>query len=81
MSSTLAPPAVTPEIFRAQLATLTAELANRPLAKDLQTWLNTHHGAGSPLYESLKASCQAGVAAGWLCNREGGGIRYGRIFK
>jgi hypothetical protein len=21
------------------------------------------------------------VAAGWLCNREGGGIRYGRIFK
>jgi hypothetical protein len=21
------------------------------------------------------------VAEGWLCNREGGGIRYGRIFK
>jgi hypothetical protein len=23
----------------------------------------------------------AGVAAGWLCTREGGGVRYGRIFK
>jgi hypothetical protein len=33
------------------------------------------------VYEALKASCQAGVAAGWLCNREAGGIRYGRIFK
>ncbi len=22
-----------------------------------------------------------GVAEGWLCNREGGGIRYGRVFK
>jgi len=81
MSSTLAPPAVTPEAFRTQIATLTAELAGRPLAADLQAWLNTHHGAGSALYETLKASCQAGVAAGWLCNREGGGIRYGRIFK
>ena len=29
----------------------------------------------------LKASCETGVAEGWLCDREGGGIRYGRIFK
>jgi hypothetical protein len=47
----------------------------------LDQWLNDQHGASSPTYTALKAACQAGVAAGWLCDREGGGIRYGRIFK
>jgi hypothetical protein len=47
----------------------------------LDTWLNAEHGAGSATYARLKQACQAGVAEGWLCNREGGGIRYGRIFK
>jgi len=70
-----------PEAFRAQLTDFTAELAGRPLDSALQSWLNAHHGAGSAVYEALKRSCEAGVAAGWLCNREAGGIRYGRIFK
>ena len=71
----------TPETFRAQIATLTAQLAGRPLDADLDAWLNREHGPGSPTYDRLKQSCEEGVAAGWLCNREGGGIRYGRIFK
>lgn len=73
--------AATPETFRRQIAALTAQLAGRPLDAALDTWLNETHGAGSDTYRTLKASCEAGVAAGWLCNREGGGIRYGRIFK
>ncbi len=72
---------MTPDAFRAQLADFTAVLAGRPLDADLDTWLNAEHGAGSKTYQALKAACEAGVAAGWLCNREGGGIRYGRIFK
>lgn len=72
---------VTPEHFRSLVAAFTAQLAGRPLDADLGRWLNEHHGAGTPAYEGLKAACEAGVAAGWLCNREGGGIRYGRIFK
>jgi hypothetical protein len=71
----------TPESFRAQLATFTAALAGRPIDAALDDWLNREHGAGSPTYGALKSACEAGVAAGWLCNREGGGIRYGRIFK
>ena len=72
---------MTPEAFRAQLADFTAALAGRPLDADLDTWLNAEHGAGSKTYQALKSACESGVAAGWLCNREGGGIRYGRIFK
>ena len=72
---------MTPDDLRTQLAALTAQLAGRLLDADLDRWLNLEHGAGSATYAALKASCEAGVAAGWLCNREGGGIRYGRIFK
>lgn len=67
--------------FRAHLAAFTAQLAGRPLDRALDAWLNAEHGPGSTTYTTLKAGCEAGVAAGWLCNREGGGIRYGRIFK
>ena len=67
--------------FRYQLSLLTAQIAGRPLDADLDTWLNTEHGVGSTTFEQLKASCVTGVAEGWLCDREGGGIRYGRIFK
>ncbi|SKA70457.1 protein of unknown function [Thiothrix eikelboomii] len=67
--------------FRQQIAELTAQLAGRELNADLQAWLNQEHGVDSPSYQQLKQSCEQGVAEGWLCNREGGGIRYGRIFK
>lgn len=70
----------TPETFRAEIAQLTAQLAGRPVDSQLQAWLNREHGAGSATFAALQASCQAGVAAGWLCEREHGGIRYGRIF-
>ena len=69
------------EQFRTQIAELSAALAGRPLDAQLDAWLNAEHGAGSATYAALKASCEAGVKEGWLCNREGGGIRYGRIFK
>lgn len=72
---------ITPLKFKARLAELTAQLAGRPLDAELDAWLNANHGAGSPTFGALEAACRAGVAAGWLCEREGGGIRYGRIFK
>jgi Domain of unknown function (DUF4863) len=67
--------------FQSQLAQLTAQIAGRELNRDLDAWLNQTHGAGSATYQDLKAACETGVAEGWLANREGGGIKYGRIFK
>jgi hypothetical protein len=71
----------TPETFRKQITALTALIAGRPLDAALDAWLNAEVGAGSPAFAALAESCRAGVRDGWLCNREGGGIRYGRIFK
>lgn len=72
---------MTPDDFRAALAALCTQIADRPLDAALDDWLNRHHGPGSATYDTLKSGCEAGVAAGWLCQREGGGIRYGRVFK
>ena len=67
--------------FKNRLAALTAQIYNRPLDFALDEWLNANVGADTPTYRELKQSCEEGVAQGWLCNREGGGLRYGRIFK
>lgn len=67
--------------FRAALAELGTQIAGRALDANLDAWLNLHHGAGSVTYQRLADEIRTGVAEGWLCNREGGGIRYGRIFK
>jgi hypothetical protein len=67
--------------FREQIAALIAQLAGRPLDANLGAWLNAEHGVGSFTYNQLRQSCEAGVTEGWLCDREGGGLRYGRIFK
>lgn len=72
---------MTPEIFRTQMKQLTTELAGRALDSNLDVWLNQQHGPSSQTYKTLRASCEAGVAQGWLADREGGGLKYGRIFK
>ncbi len=72
---------MTQALFRDQIAALTAQLVDRPLDDLLDQWLNQEHGPASASYQALRRSCESGVADGWLCQREGGGIRYGRVFK
>ncbi|MBU1359474.1 MAG: DUF4863 family protein [Gammaproteobacteria bacterium] len=69
------------QTFHALVADLTTQIAGRPLDDELDRWLNAVHGADSDTFERLKSACVDGVAEGWLCDREGGGIRYGRVFK
>lgn len=72
---------MSPDTLRSQIAALTAQLVGRPLDTALDDWLNQEHGPDSASFRALADSCRAGAAEGWLCAREGGGIRYGRIFK
>jgi hypothetical protein len=67
--------------FRQHVATLTAEMAGRPLGPELERWLNDHHGVGSSTYQALHQGCLDGVRDGWMCGREADGIRYGRVLK
>ena len=72
---------MTPQTFKELLQGVTAHLHNRPLDTDLHTWLNTEYGPHTAMYQALKGACEVGVADGWLCQREAGGLKYGRIFK
>ncbi len=72
---------MTPERFKTLIAGLTAQIQGRPLDAALDAWLNAEHGASTASYRELASACRSGVADGWLCNREAGGIKYGRIFK
>jgi hypothetical protein len=67
--------------FRDLVAELTSHIAGRSLDADLDRWLNEHHGVGSASYEAIKRACVDAVAEGWMCEREGGGIRYGGVLK
>lgn len=67
--------------FHQALVDLTGQMAGRPLNAELADWLNQTHGPASVTYQQLKAACVQGVQEGWLCDREGAGIRYGRVFK
>lgn len=67
--------------FQQLIGTLTAEIAGRPLDANLAAYLNEHHGAGSDSYRQIAEACRAGIAAGWMCKHETGGIRYGRVVK
>lgn len=72
---------MSPTQLRQKVSQLTAQIAGRPLDAELDAWLNAEHGDGSATFEGLRAACEAGIAEGWLGDRKGGGIRYGRIFK
>ena len=67
--------------LRDQVCALTSRLQGRTLDEDLQAWLNIEYGSDSDSYKTLQQSCLQGTAEGWLCEREAGGIRYGRVFK
>jgi len=71
----------TKAVFHQTLAELTGQIAGRSLNPALSDWLNQTHGPATNVYQQLKNACVEGVREGWLCEREGGGIRYGRVFK
>lgn len=77
MSQPQSPPVSEP--FQALVRTITQALAGRAVDASLEAWLNEEWGAQSSWYRLMKAECERGVREGWLCTREAGGIRYGRV--
>ena len=73
--------AVTPEAFAALVATITGEISGRSLDAALDAMLNRRFPAHGETFGAIKAACESAIAAGWMCNREAGGIRYGRVVK
>lgn len=67
--------------FAAAIATVSARIAGRKLDNDLQSFLNDNFPAGGEAFDDLATLCREGIDEGWLCDREFGGIRFGRIIQ
>ena len=70
-----------PAQFTDLIATITRRIAGKPLDASLESELNAAYPTDSAAVRDVFAACRAGIAAGWMCNREAGGIRYGRVVK
>jgi Domain of unknown function (DUF4863) len=72
---------MTPEEFARMVGEVTSTIAGRALDAQLESDLNAHFPANGPVVARIAQACRDAVAAGWMCNRENAGIRYGRVTK
>ena len=70
-----------PSAFTDLVAQITGTIAGEPLDAELEARLNRSFPADGEHVRRLTAACHAGIAEGWICNRELAGIKYGRIVK
>ncbi len=70
---------MTPQAFEALLVPVAERIRGRALDASLEADLNAAFGPASATFAGIAQACHAAIAAGWMCNREGGGIKYGRV--
>jgi Domain of unknown function (DUF4863) len=69
------------ETFTDLISGITARLAGKPLDRSLQDDLNAALPASSATCREIFMACRAAIDSGWMCNREAGGIKFGRVIK
>lgn len=72
---------MTVENFSTLIARVTGKIQGMPVDKALGDFLNAQFPADGKDFQEIQAACRAAIDAGWMCNREAGGIKYGRVIK
>lgn len=72
---------MTKEDFQGLIAQITGTIKGRALDAGLAADLNARFPADGPAFRSIRTACDAAIAAGWMCEREQGGIKFGRVIK
>ncbi len=67
--------------FTEAVAMITARIDGRALDGDLQSFLDENFPPGGEAFDELATLCRQGIDEGWLCDREHGGVKFGRIIK
>jgi len=65
--------------FQALVAQVTSTIAGHAVGSSLRDLLQASFPPEGPVFTAIEAACHQGVAEGWMCEREHGGIRYGRV--
>ena len=72
---------MTPEAFSALLIPVTDAIRGKPLDAELGEFLNREFGPQGEAFRAIEAACREAVGDGWMCSREAGGIKFGRVLK
>jgi hypothetical protein len=67
--------------FEEILGGIAKSIAGKPVDESLASFLNATYPADGEVFKSVETLCRDGEAAGWVCSREHGGIKFGRIVK
>ncbi|MEE2760971.1 MAG: DUF4863 family protein [Pseudomonadota bacterium] len=69
------------EAFELLVAEVTGAIKGRALNSDLRSYLEQAFPADGEAVRSIRAACDAAISDGWMCDREHGGIKFGRVIK
>lgn len=72
---------MTPAQFESMVAEITAVIEGMPVDKKLETLLNERFPPDGDVFRAIARACRDGAAEGWMCDREHGGVRFGRVIK
>jgi hypothetical protein len=67
--------------FQALVSQITEAISGKPLDGGLREELASAFPPDGPVFQGIEALCHQGIAEGWMCEREHGGIRYGRVIE
>jgi Domain of unknown function (DUF4863) len=69
------------EGFAQLIGMITSRIEGRPLDARLERDLNIIYPPGGAEFRAIFDCCHVAIADGWMCSREAGGIRFGRVVK
>ena len=72
---------MTPQAFEQLLAPIFGAVSGRALDAALERDLDAQFPANGAAFRNVFAACREAIVDGWMCSREAGGIRYGRVIK
>jgi hypothetical protein len=67
--------------FEETMGAIAAAIGERPVDMSLAMYLNETFGAEGEVFQSVETLCREGEDEGWICEREMGGIKFGRVIK
>ena len=70
-----------PREFSVRVAEITGAIAGHPLDSDLEGFLNSTFPSDGSIFREIESACRQAVRDGWMCDRDHGGIRFGRVIR
>ncbi len=72
---------MTQDEFKPMIAEIAAASAGKTPDAALMAELNRRFPADGAAFRAIESACLEAIADGWMCAREAGGIKYGRVIK